>query len=370
MRTAVFRADASVQIGTGHVMRCLTLADALRSRGISSTFICRDHPGHLATVIQARGYSVNMLPAPAGWREGAQPGHLAHSAWLGSTQAMDSAACRPLLENLRPYWLIVDHYALDEYWEMSLRDCYARLLVIDDLADRRHQCDVLLDQNLGRTETDYLNLTPTQCRRLIGPHYALLRPEFSATRSYSVLRRRSMSLKYWLITMGGVDSENITGRILDVMAGIKLPKESRITVIMGANAPHSATVKRQAASIGVPTEVLFGVNDMARHMAENDLCIGAAGGTAWERCCLGVPTLLVVLAENQVSGANAIVKAGAAELLAVDRIGLDLPQWIRDFQENPERLARMSQAGLAMISGTGAEDVATFLASGEYANGR
>ncbi|MCZ4328561.1 UDP-2,4-diacetamido-2,4,6-trideoxy-beta-L-altropyranose hydrolase [Castellaniella denitrificans] len=370
MRNAVFRTDASVQIGTGHVMRCLTLADALRRKGIDSTFICRDHPGHLATVIKERGYAVNMLPAHSGWQENAAPGHLAHSAWLGSTQSMDSAACRPLLESLRPYWLIVDHYALDECWEMSLRDCYTRLLVIDDLADRRHQCEVLLDQNLGHTEADYLYLTPTQCRRLIGPQYALLRPEFSATRDYSVLRRRSASLKYWLITMGGVDSKNITGKILDALAGIQLPKEGRITVIMGAKAPHLAVVQRQAAKIGVPAEVLCGVNDMARHMAENDLCIGAAGGTAWERCCLGVPTLLVVLAENQVSGANAIVRAGAAEFLALDRIGLDLPQWIRVFQEDPERLERMSQAGLAMTAGTGAEDVATFLVSGEYANGR
>lgn len=362
MRSVVFRADASVQIGTGHIMRCLTLADALLHKGVEPAFICREHSGHLMDFIQEQGHAVYSLHANDGWQT-MLPAHPVHASWLGTTQEMDAMACRPILERLRPQWLVVDHYALDERWESSLRDCYTHLLVIDDLADRSHQCEVLLDQNLGRVADDYLALTPERCTRLIGPGYALLRQEFSALREYSASRRRQASLRSLLVSMGGVDATNVTGRVLQALVDTRLPDESRITVIMGTTAPHLAEVRRQAAEMRMQTEVLVGVGDMARHMAESDLCIGAAGGTAWERCCLGVPTLLVALAKNQVSGAAALMKAGAAEMLDIDRIESDLPRRIHEIQSDAARLEQMSRAGLAITSGDGAGDVAAIMAS-------
>lgn len=362
-RRAVFRADASIRIGTGHVMRCLTLADSLRARGVMSAFICREQPGHLVEVIRSRGYDTYALPT-VGDRRTMRPDHwLAHSSWLAVDQETDAAACRPLLERLRPQWLVVDHYALDERWEARVRMLCSQLLAIDDLADRRHRCDVLLDQNLGRTEADYSALTPEGCVRLIGPRFALLREEFAALRAYSISRRRHTSLKSLLITLGGVDAANVTGRILEILAGCALAEGTRITVIMGRTAPHLDAVKEQAAKMTVPTEVFVGVSDMAQHMADADLCVGAAGGTAWERCCLGLPTLLVVLAENQRPGASALAEAGAVELLDADRADLNLPEKFHELRVAAGRLACMSAAGLAITSGSGAAEVAELMVS-------
>ena len=313
MRIA-FRTDASVQIGTGHVMRCLSLAKALREKGAICRFICRDHPGNLLDFIRQQGFEAEALPMP----EDQQPlgetevPALAHAAWLGCDWTTDVAQTKAALGGTAVDWLIVDHYALDARWERALAENYCRLMVIDDLADRPHECDLLLDQNLGRTQDDYNGLLPARTATLIGPHYALLRPEFAQLRIESLARRAKPQLKQLLITMGGVDKDNATGRVLDALRSCVLPPDLQITVVMGPHAPWLKKVQEQAAQMPWPTQILAGVNDMARLMTGSDLAIGAAGGTAWERCCLGLPALVVVLAANQRAGAVALHKAGAA----------------------------------------------------------
>ena len=303
----VFRADASIQIGTGHVMRCLTLADALTAHGAKCEFICREHPGNLIAHIQNKGYNVHSLSMGK-----TADTDLTHSKWLGSTQAQDAEACAPLLSELEPDWLVVDHYALDAHWETALTHYYCKLMVVDDLADRQHACNVLLDQNLGRTTDHYAHLVPNSCNLLCGANYALLRPEFADLRAYSIQRRTRPQLKQLLVTMGGVDKDNVTAKVLNCLRGSPLPKGCEITVVMGATAPWLADIQQQAQTMPWPTTVYAGVNNMAQLMAESDLAIGAAGSTSWERCCLGLPTLLLVLADNQASGALALEESGAA----------------------------------------------------------
>jgi UDP-2,4-diacetamido-2,4,6-trideoxy-beta-L-altropyranose hydrolase len=305
-----FRTDASLHIGTGHVMRCLTLANALRERGAQSTFICRPHAGHLLDFIQRSGHTAKVL-APADDAFTA-PADLCHAKWLGTDWASDAEQTQRALGDQVVDWLVVDHYALDRRWEQTLRPYTLRILAIDDLADRTHDCDLLLDQNLGRQAKDYGGLLSRHTQTLIGPAYALLRPEFAQWREHSLQRRAQPQLKNLLITMGGVDQANATGQVLKALTACHLPTDLRITVVMGPHAPCLADVKLQAARMAWPTEVLVGVNAMAKLMAESDLCIGAAGGTSWERCCLGLPTLLLVLADNQLPGAQALEKAGAA----------------------------------------------------------
>lgn len=307
----VFRADASIQIGTGHVMRCLTLADALRERGARCTFICRPHNGHLMDVIAHRGHHAVALSSLATTtnRISADTGY---AAWLGTDWQTDAQQTREALGGEGADWLVVDHYALDGRWEQALRHYCKNLMVIDDLADRPHDCDVLLDQNLGRSAHDYGGLLKTHTATFIGPQYALLRPEFAQLRSQSLARRTQPQLKHLLITMGGVDKDNATGQVLKALSVCHLPPELRITVVMGPHAPCLASVEQQAAQMPRPTQVLVGVKAMAQLMADSDLCIGAAGGTSWERCCLGLPTLLLVVADNQLPGAQALEKAGAA----------------------------------------------------------
>lgn len=308
----VFRADASLNIGTGHVMRCLTLADALREQGAACTFISRPHAGHLLDLITQRGHRAVALPAIAADANPLQtfsgPGH-AH--WLGTDWVTDAADTRQALGNESVDWLVVDHYALDAKWEQALHPACRRFMVIDDLADRPHDCDLLLDQNLGRTAEDYNGLTPDNATRLIGPQYALLRPEFAQLRAESLARRAQPKLKRLLITMGGVDKDNATGQVLDALKACPLPEELEITVVMGPHAPWLQHVQAQAMKMPWATKVLAGVGNMAQLMADSDLAIGAAGGTAWERCCLALPSLILVLAENQQAGAIALQSFGA-----------------------------------------------------------
>lgn len=313
-----FRADASIQIGTGHVMRCLTLAHALREEGAHCTFICRPHSGHLLDMIAQHGHHAVALPNGRTTTHH-MPADLAHAAWLGTDWQTDAQQTSKALGNDSVDWLVVDHYALDHRWEHALRTHCQNLMVIDDLADRRHDCDVLLDQNLGRSAQDYGGLLKPHTATFIGPQNALLRPEFAQLRSQSLARRIQPQLKHLLITMGGVDKDNATSQVLKALTACHLPKNLRITVVMGPHAPCLAVVQQQAAQMPWPTQVLVDVNAMAQLMSDSDLCIGAAGGTSWERCCLGLPTLLLVLADNQVPGAQALEKAGAALAVGNDQ---------------------------------------------------
>lgn len=312
-KCVVFRTDASLAIGTGHVMRCLTLADALKARQVSCHFVCRDLPGQLIDAIRQRGHEVHVLPKA---EESTTPAddtrEPAHAGWLTTDWRTDAEQTFALLKTLSPEWLVVDHYALDARWEDATRPGYGRLFVIDDLADRPHAADLLLDQNLGREARDYAALVPPTCDCLIGPQYALLRPEFAEYREASLARRQRPSLSNILITMGGIDKDNATGRVLEVLASSPLPPYCTLSVVMGANAPWLASVQAQALEMPWETEVAVNVNDMARRMSQADLAIGAAGSTSWERCCLGVPTLTVVLADNQREVAKELHDIGAA----------------------------------------------------------
>lgn len=308
----VFRADASLEMGTGHVMRCLTLAQALRQRGAHCRFICRMLPGNLIDFIRGRGFEVHALPVEQQAHENGEPPLLGHAAWLGTDWKTDADVTRDALGARVVDWLIVDHYALDARWERQLRPACRRLMVIDDLADRSHDCDVLLDQNLGRDAEDYAALVPQHCTCLAGPHYALLRPEFAELREYSLRRREAPVLKQILISMGGVDKDNATSKVLEALRDVSLPQGCRIMVIMGAQAPWLEQVRALAASLSCPTEVRVNIDDMAQVMADSDLAIGAAGSTSWERCCLGLPAIVLVLAENQIESSKALQVDGLA----------------------------------------------------------
>lgn len=351
-----FRTDASLEIGTGHVMRCLTLADELAAYGADCSFICADCAGHLADVIRARGHGVHLLPSPSRASSSTEVGS-AHAGWLATSWEEDADQVRQVLACRPPSWLVLDHYAIDGRWEQALRHHYGKLLVIDDLADRPHDCDLLLDQNAGRRPADYDELTGSQCRRLIGPQYALLRPEFAAHRDESLRRRHDEKPSRLLVTMGGVDAPNATGTVLDVLKNLPQLPINRIDVVMNAQAPWLTAVCDHAATMPCQTEVHVSPTSMARLMAVSDLAIGAAGTTALERCCLGLPTLQVVLARNQEQGAAALSEMGSALSIGTPQdIAETLPgllTWILE----PRRLAAMSLSASTVTDGQGATRV-------------
>ncbi|PCI70844.1 MAG: UDP-2,4-diacetamido-2,4,6-trideoxy-beta-L-altropyranose hydrolase [Piscirickettsiaceae bacterium] len=321
---AIIRVDASRNIGTGHVMRCLTLAEALKGQGAHVEFICRAHVGNLITRIEQGGFKVHRLPNLIVRTVKAdnmqERGVIYGEYWLGSTQEQDSTQCLPILEDIKPDLLIVDHYSLNYVWQSALAGGFSKLMVIDDLANRVHQCDLLLDQSCGRKVEDYAGLVPKKSQLMLGSKYALLRSEFAEWRDYSLKRRVNPGFKKLLITMGGVDSNNRTGQLLKILSNCSLPKDLEVNVVMGSAAIHLKPVKRQAELMPYKTNVKVNVSNMAELMANADWAIGAAGATTWERCCLGLPSFMVVLAENQRENAYQVSERCAAIVTEMDCI--------------------------------------------------
>jgi UDP-2,4-diacetamido-2,4,6-trideoxy-beta-L-altropyranose hydrolase len=335
-------------------MRCLTLAEALHNKGAEVSFLSRELPGHMIIHVEAREFAVKRLPAPENPPpEGPPP----HAPWAGVEWQRDAEETGTALRESAPDWLVVDHYAFDKRWETAIRRDGMRIMVIDDLADRTHDCDLLLDQNLGREAADYKRLVPEHCKLMIGPRFALLRPEFAEKRAESLARRRNEELKDILIAMGGIDRDNVTARVMKAMQELEPPAAYRVTIVLGKNAPWLADVKELADSSHMDTTVLQGVEDMASLMAKSDLAIGGAGGSSWERCCLGLATLVVVLANNQVSAAQALDAAGAAVMLYPDQtLGLKVKEFLTG-KELSSRLTTMSAAAGKLVDGLGTRRV-------------
>tara|TARA_R110002111_G_scaffold145581_1_gene212060 strand:- start:13187 stop:14290 length:1104 start_codon:yes stop_codon:yes gene_type:complete len=349
-----FRADASVQIGTGHVMRCLTLAEALRNHGHQCAFICRDHPGHLAELIAQKGFEVHLLRESGLSELNAEDDTtLAHAEWLGASWQQDAEQTLNVLSGASTDWLVIDHYALDARWESQVAAIANKVMVIDDIADRQHECDLLLDQNLGRMFEDYNGLVPEACTRLIGPRYALLRSEFGKIRERSLEHRQNPRLRRILITLGGVDQDNVTGQVLDALALSQLPPETELDIVMGAAAPGLEAVRQQSETLPFKATVSVNVSDMAERMCLADLCIGAAGSTSWERCCLGLPSVIVVLAENQRGIGQALEQSGAAYLVGREGLLESLGRLLNELVSTGGALVSLSSHAKTICDGQG-----------------
>lgn len=275
----VFRVDASVEIGTGHVMRCLTLADELKKRGMPVMFLCQQLGGNLLAVIAQRGFPVKTLSSIGGEEE-------------------DAEECTHLVKEMgRVSLLVVDHYGLGEMWETKMRRSIERIMVIDDLANRRHYCDFLLDVNLVKgMESRYRGLIPPHCISFLGPGYALLRPEFWRVRR--AMRKRKGEIERIMVVFGGSDPMGETARVMAARSFVK-KKGLQWNVILGPAFQGKRDIVRQFFQ---DPDVRFfcGIKNMAQQMEMADLAITAGGSTTWERYCLGLSALLIAAAENQV----------------------------------------------------------------------
>ncbi|MDP2808961.1 MAG: UDP-2,4-diacetamido-2,4,6-trideoxy-beta-L-altropyranose hydrolase [Rhodocyclaceae bacterium] len=328
-----FRADASIELGAGHIMRCLTLADELRAHGARTLFLCWRLPGHLGDLILARGHALSWLP---------------DTGLVAEVSADALAAAAP------HDWLVVDHYALAADWEQAQRGVAEKILVIDDLADRMHDCDLLLDQNLQEAGRYDARLNAS-CRRLIGPDYALLRPEFRVVRERGLIVRRTP--RRLLVSFGGAD---VGGETLKALAAIVSLNRAdlAVDVVIGAANPHRAAIE-QACGALANARALVDVVDMAALIAEADLAIGAGGGSNWERCCLGLPAVLVAIADNQVAASQVLAEAGAAAYLGTSA-RVDVETWRDGITAclRGDWLAVASVRASELADGRGAERVA------------
>jgi UDP-2,4-diacetamido-2,4,6-trideoxy-beta-L-altropyranose hydrolase len=311
-------------------------------------------------MIRERGFAIDVLSDDAHQASPIEELKPAHALWLGVDWLTDARQTRAALTEVRLNWLVVDHYALDARWERALRSNCDRLMVIDDLADRPHDCDLLIDQSFGHSTAQYVGLLPQSCVVLVGPRYALLGHEFAASRDYSLQRRAEPQLKTLLIAMGGVDRSNASGRVLQALRGRQLPADIVLRVVMGPRAPWLHEVHTASAQMPCRADVLLGVRDMAQLMAESDLAIGAAGGTSWERCCLGLPTILLILARNQEGVAKALSARGAAICVGDIVSGPEraASEAVRILAEPKQPLRLLSQISSELCDGKGVGRVA------------
>jgi UDP-2,4-diacetamido-2,4,6-trideoxy-beta-L-altropyranose hydrolase len=346
MRIAI-RVDASGQIGTGHFMRCLTLADALKQQGAQIRFVSHRMPEQLRDLLDAKGYELALLNNGPGETT---TDKLLHSPLLGTSQAQDATETIQVLSDQTWDWLVVDHYALDADWESAMRPEVGKIMVIDDLADRLHDCDLLLDQNQYEgLERRYDGLVPDHCERLLGPRYALLRPEFAAARK--TLRHRDGRVRRIFIFFGGIDLSNETAKALEA---IRWMNRSDITVdvVVGVSNPRVDQIREICQ--GMPNASFhLQVENIAELMALADLAIGAGGTTTWERCCLGLPSIVLVLSDNQREVAKAMAATGAMRNLGwhADVTSMDLAEALRMGLVSPDCLNAMSERSLAIMGG-------------------
>jgi len=295
----IFRTDASMKIGTGHIMRCLTLADRLRAKGAEIAFINRALPGNLSHFVKSNGYKVYQLPCAD------EKFDNAGISWETDAEQTASFLSK---QKLLADWLIVDQYDLDKNWELKVRPYVKKIMVIDDLADRPHDCDLLLDQNFYiNLNHRYEGLVPNHCQKLLGPRYLLLRPEFGEARKN--LRERHGSVKRIFIFFGGSDASNQT---LKALKAIRLLDRGDIgiDVVVGSSNRHQEQIKRLCGTMPGAT-FYCQVKNMAQLMLNADLAIGAGGTTTWERCYLGLPTITIITAPNQAEMTAAVAAAGA-----------------------------------------------------------
>jgi UDP-2,4-diacetamido-2,4,6-trideoxy-beta-L-altropyranose hydrolase len=359
MRIA-FRIDASLQIGTGHVMRCLTLADALHEQGAQCRFICRAHAGHMMELIAERGYQVDTLPKPDG-EMSSTVGDLAHASWLGIDWLTDAQETQQLLRDTKLDWLIVDHYALDHRWESALRSVCNRMMVIDDLADRRHDCDLLLDQNYGSCAERYASLVPAECTQLHGPEFALLKPIYAKRRAEQRVRSSKIE-RAFIYFGGGADLMNLTGMALRAFKDLELMK-IELDIIVGSGYAHKEELETAAVTRG-KTCIHTQLPDLSELMVDADLAIGAGGATTWERCCLGLPTIVISIADNQRPACEALAANDLIQYLGhVDQVCSEMIQGsVLIILKRPDLLGDLSKRGMKLVDGNGVAKVLQKLA--------
>ena len=320
MTRILIRCDASLSIGSGHVMRCRNLARLLQQRGAEVIFICRKQPGDLIHLLENE-FSVLKLPEESLLDcKGLQERQL-YEAWLGCSQEQDAVDCLNALTQANistASWLVVDHYGLDAQWEVQLLTALTdgnsipQLLAIDDLADRPHQANLLLDSNFfgSATENRYQGLVTEKCRQLLGPHYALLAPEYPHL--HPLVPKRTQ-LKRVLVFFGGVDQDNLTSQALQALMDSAL-SDLAVDVVIGRQSPHWEAVTRLVDKL--PNATLHGpLPSLAGLMVRADLAIGAGGATTWERACLGLPSLVIAIATNQLKSTQALHRAGHLQWL-------------------------------------------------------
>ncbi len=357
----IIRADSSPFIGTGHVVRCLTLAEYLRNEGADVSFVCRDHENNLiAWIEREKRIKVHVLPADRIWNFG-KGLPLSEWDWLGTDIHIDAAQTISVLKEIRdPDWIVVDHYSLDYRWEKQIRPYVRKIMVVDDLANRRHECDLLTDPNLSEDPRGrYGEIVTDQCKVLAGPEFVIMRPEFRIVKEKTRIRDGRVNR---ILVFFGSDPTNETEKALRAIR--RFTPKIAIDVVISLLNPFRYEIESFAA--GLPNcSCHVQTSSMAELMSLADLSIGAGGTTMWERCSLGLPSIVIAVAKNQegpslaMASAASILYLGRSREVTVDALTEHVSGLIRD----PGLLVRMSSLGQSLVDGRGCERIAKYLIS-------
>lgn len=331
----VFRADATTQIGAGHIARCSVLAKALEAAGAEVVFVT---PAESQPVLHLFVPEVRVLQIAGSIDE-----------------STDAQQVQEVLQQngVQPDWLIVDHYALGEGWERAMRPYTRNIMVIDDLA-RIHDCDIVLDQNyVANFERRYAGCVPAHCTMLLGPSYALLRPAFAEYRR--ALQRSYARVQRGFICFGGSDPQDMTGRTVEALAQSALA-DCAVDIVVGPSYPHLAALQKQLEGFQ-RWQLHHGISDPERLMAQADIAIGAGGTMNWERCALGLPSLVISTADNQVAGCWQLAKQGIIGYLG-EATGIKptvILEAIERLRESPVMLRQYAKRSAALVDCLGLE---------------
>lgn len=327
----VFRADAGRLIGSGHVMRSLALASVFSAGGWKVGFAASAETYESVSALNSAISDTLVLNSIVA----DEPGMLARR-WSDGADI-----------------LVVDHYARDAIFERACRPWAKRIVVIDDLADRSHDAEVLVDAGASSPDP-YRELVPPSAQVLAGPAYAIIHPDFVLAREAALRRRDGRAVERILVSFGQVDPDNATGLALDALEAANFPGE--VDVALGQAAPHLAAIRRRAKA---RTTLHVNASNMPSLMTAADLAVGAGGVTSWERCCVGLPTALVTVADNQREVAKLQIEAGAAQdaRCVGDITSNELSIILRRLMNDSSKRREISRAASLLVDGTGPERI-------------
>jgi len=356
----VIRVDASRIIGGGHVMRCISLANKLKLNGATVTFITRSN-NNLIESIQSNGHRLEVI-AESSLDKNLSFEHDIYKTWKNEMWEYDALKCNKIINNISPQWTIVDHYGLDYKWHRTIRNATKNIMVIDDIADRKLDCDLLLDQTFLCKYSKYKNLIPKECKVLLGSKYTLLRDEFRYLRGLAIKKRKKYNgIKKILISFGSMDFENNSEKILSILNQIKWKYNISVDIVFDKNSHNYTNLKQYAKLSSLPVKILSNVKNMSELMLKADIAIGAAGTTTWERCCLGLPSLVLNTASNQRYVVSSLKKNKVIFNIKppIRSKYSGIEDAIEILQNDKNIYTNMSKSSFAICDGLGSERVAS-----------
>ena len=348
MTKIYFRCDSSSDIGSGHVIRCLTLANFLKKKGLFTTFICKETEGNLFDVILKHNHNLVVLSNSN-----------KKNIWEDDAQE--------IIDKIKDFnsskdWMVVDHYFLNKDWETRISSKLYKLFIIDDLCDRPHYGNILLNQNyLPGIRSQYKKILSSKTKILLGPKYALLSPEYKATRKLIKINKKK-KLQRVIIFFGASDHKEQTIKCLSILSKLNL-KLLKIDIVIGLANKKKKLIEEITNKIDNAT-LHVQIPSLCNLMKNADLYLGSGGTTTWERCCLGLPSIVISTSENQVRqneylfNKGVIKYLGKAESVSEENIRTALLMFAEGYDST-----KMSKKALKITNGNGAE-----LVSKEFLN--